>query len=87
MFSTIMYIYTDAIYYVVITFYYDVTDSNERGQSKMNSARFRYSNEFECLLTVALASVFVITGAHGNPMVCRTTYLMGRFSMSRVTSL
>ena len=49
MFSTIMYIYTDAIYYVVITFYYDVTDSNERGQSKMNSARFRDSNELECL--------------------------------------
>ena len=69
-----VYIYTDAIYNVVITFYYDVHDSNENGQRKMNSARFRYSNGFECLLTVVLASVFLFTGAHGNPMVCRTTY-------------
>ena len=53
----------------------DVDVSNEKGRSKMNSARSRFSN-------VVQVSVFLFTEAHGNPMVCRTAYPMGRFTIS-----
>ena len=60
--------------------------SNKKGQSEMSCARSGFSNSFRCLLTVVLVSAFLFTGAHGNPMVCRTTYPMGRFSISNNVS-
>ena len=63
----------------------DVHVSNEKGQTKINSARSRFSYGFKFLSSVVLVSVFLFTGGHGNPMVCRTTYFPS-LPMSRATS-